>query len=165
MATYVCSPCALGRCDDCPGRVHSGRTTKRCACRHGAVRPLVRTSDPRGVGDGAIIGGGPHEQGTSLLDARHAVLVDQSTFAKVDNPSDGRTVIAMLLEGRVNQTPDRTSILYLLNGDGAAALVTELVGLAARMGPEFEADFRAALDRRMATEDLWPAVPAGGADG
>lgn len=164
MGTYVCSPCALGNCDDCPGRVHSGQATKRCACRHGAARPLARTSDPRAVGPGAIISD-DSRPGTALLDARHAVLVDESTVAKIDNPSDGRTVIAMLLEGRVNQTPDRTSILYLLNGDNAAALVTQLVGLAARMGPDFEAEFRASLDHRMATEDLWPSVaPAGGAD-
>lgn len=166
MAIYVCVPCATGACADCVGRVVRGRVTKRCACRHDTTPRLARTADPRAL-PGAIVGpGGPRDEGAVLIDTRHAVLVDHSTVAVVDNPSDGRHLMAVLLEGKINRTEDRSAVLHLINGDGAAALVSQIVGLAARIGPAFEAEFRASLDARMAAEDLWPAVvPAGPADG
>jgi hypothetical protein len=43
----------------------------------------------------------------------------------------------MLLEGRINKTTDRARNLYLMNEDGAASLVSELIALAHRIGPEF----------------------------
>jgi len=59
--------------------------------------------------------------------------------------SSGTPVLAMLLEGRINKTTDRARNLYLLNEDGAAALVTELFALAHRIGPEFADRFTARL--------------------
>lgn len=150
---WICSKCALGHCDECKG---SSRSQRRCCCRHGRVLP--RTDDPRGLGGAIVTTGGPNDEGTSLIDASRGLLVDDMSVARVDNPSDGRTVVALLLEGRVNRSADRASVLALLNGDGVAAIVTELMGLAARMGPDFELEFREALDRRLATADLWPTV-------
>lgn len=42
--------------------------------------------------------------------------------------------IAVMLEGRVNQSPDRTRILYLTDSQGAADIVAHLLALAARNG-------------------------------
>jgi hypothetical protein len=57
----------------------------------------------------------------------------------------------MLLEGRINKTTDRARNLYLMNEDGAAALVTELIALAHRIGPEFGARFTARLEHLIGT--------------
>lgn len=163
MPMYVCVPCAAGECGHCRGTVIRGRVTKPCSCRHGAARPLVRPTDPRRAG-GAVVAVDSGESG-ALLDTRRAVIVDEAEVCEVNVPSDGRRMIALFLAGRINHTADRAAILHLLNGDGAAALVTQLVGLAARMGPEFEAEFRSALDARIDVADLWPSVvPAGGPD-
>ena len=168
MATTpaICSRCALGDCTTCRGAVVDATgSTRACCCRHGARRPIARSTDPRTLG-GSIIGGAPDEQGGALIDTRNAVLLGEVHVARVDNPSDGRAVLAVLLSGRVNQSPDPASVLFLCGGSQAAVLVAELVGLAARIGPEFEAEFRSELDQQFATEGLWPAVaPAGGGDG
>lgn len=157
MAVFVCVPCAAGQCDECRQVVNRGRVTRACSCRHGAARPaIVRSSDPRKAG-GAIVTTGTD----TLLDTRNAVIVDGAEVCKVGNPSDGVTFMALFLEGRLNHSTDRSAILHLLGPDGAAALVSQLVGLAARMGPDFETEFRAALDARMDVADLWPAIPEG----
>lgn len=157
---YVCVACAVGDCGNCRGSISRGRVTKPCSCRHGVAGPgrVVTSADPRRAG-GRIIAD-PSDETSTLLDTRRAVLVDATEVCRVDNPSDGRSVIAMFLEGRLNRSTERSAILYLLGADGAAALVSELAGLAARMGPEFEMEFRQALDARMDVSALWPAVPS-----
>jgi hypothetical protein len=152
----ICVPCATGNCRDCRRNVSRGRVTKACACRHGARPQMVRPADPRRAG-GGIVAAGPGE-GETLLDTRRAVIVDAAEVCRVDNPSDGRALMALFLEGRINATDDRAAFLSLLNADGAAALVTQLVGLAARMGPQFEAEFRERLDERIDVADLWPST-------
>lgn len=159
----ICSPCATGACSDCRGQVASGRVTKRCACRHGAAGASVvaRSSDPRGAG-GSLIPAGPGE-GETLIDTSRAVLLEEVTVARVDQPSGAPPVLAALLEGRINRSADSASILYLMGGALAASIVAELLGLAARMGPDFEAEFRASLDQSLELAELWPSVaPAGG---
>ncbi|WP_158920598.1 hypothetical protein [Streptomyces sp. NBRC 109706] len=71
-----------------------------------------------------------------IVDTTNAVLLDASTVSQVET-ADGTPALAMLLEGRINRSSDRARNLYLMNEDGAAALVTELLALAHRMGPEF----------------------------
>lgn len=157
MALYVCVPCAGGDCANCRRSVIRGRVTRSCSCRHGGTL-VARTTPPTAVGGSLVsVHGG---EGGVLLDTRNAIILDASTVSSVDNPSDGRSVMAMFLEGRVNRSRDRAAILYLLGPDGAAALISQLAGLAARMGPAFESEFRAALDARMDVADLWPAVPS-----
>lgn len=97
-------------------------------------------TDPR-VPGGSIIGpGGPHDRHAVILDTDHAVLLDDLTVTQVE--TSGRDVIlAMQLSGRINKTPDRATMLVLLSGDGAAALITELTALATRIGPEFASAF------------------------
>ena len=58
----------------------------------------------------------------------------------------------MQLEGRINKTEERARIMYLFDADGAAAIITELYGLAARIGP----DFFAKLQERIAAMPKQP---------
>jgi hypothetical protein len=96
-----------------------------------------RTSgDPRKSGGDIAGPGGPHDRNAVILDATNAVLLDHSDVCLMET-TGGSTVLAMLLEGRINKTPERARNLYLLNEDGAAALVSELIALAHRIGPEF----------------------------
>jgi hypothetical protein len=105
-------------------------------------------SDPRRPGGGIAGPGGPHDQGGVVIDTRRAVLLETTTVAKVDNPSDGRTFVALELEGRINRSSERADILYLFDADGAAAIVTELLGFMKRAGGELEAEFMRRFDER-----------------
>lgn len=100
---------------------------------------------------GAIVGDGSDV----LIDAERAVLLDGLDVCLVNafaGDEPGRTRLAMRLDGRVNKTTDRASILYILDEDGAAAIVTELVALASRVGPEFATLFQTRLEK-LAAED------------
>ncbi|MDT0306852.1 hypothetical protein RM780_07730 [Streptomyces sp. DSM 44917] len=101
-----------------------------------AVRPR-RATDPRRPG-GSIAGpGGPRDRHGVILSADRAVLLDASMVCEVEAGEQG-TVLAMWLGGRINRSTERAQILYLLGADGAAAIVTELLALASRIGPDFE---------------------------
>lgn len=99
------------------------------------------TNDPRKPG-GAVAGmGGSKVRNSMVVDTRSAVLMDDVTVLEVEAQRrglPGQRVLAMTLEGRINKTEDRSAILYLFDADGAAALITELLALASRMGPTFE---------------------------
>lgn len=163
-ATYVCVPCATGTCDQCRGVVVTpgwGSTSKRCVCRHGATSVVGRPTDPRRLG-GTITGGTPTGSADALIDASRAVIVDDLHVVRIDNPSDGREVLGVLISGRINRTDERAAVLNIIAADGAAAFVSELLGLAARMGPEFELEFRSALTDRLAAAEIWPSTGPGG---
>lgn len=111
-----------------------------------------RTSgDPRKSGGDIVGPGGPHDRHGVILDDRTGVLLDHSTVTLVETRS-GEPVLAMLLEGRINKTAERARNLYLMNEDGAAALVTELLALANRIGPEFGERFTARLQHLIDTD-------------
>lgn len=115
-----------------------------------AMQPLDTSSDPRAAA-GAVVGpGGPFDEGSVLFDTRRAVLLSHTQVAKVDNPSDGRRFFGLELSGRINRSPDRAQVLYLFDADGAAAIVSQLIGLAQRAGGEMAADFAVALEHRLA---------------
>lgn len=128
----------------------------RAVMREHAERPgddarEMSASDP-------IIGGSPHGQGDALVDARSAVLLEAVEVVLLDTkrPEDGVTML-LSLAGRINYADDRVTHAYLLNGDGAAGIVAELVALAQRAGamgrPDglaFAAEFKVGLERRMA---------------
>jgi hypothetical protein len=84
---------------------------------------------------------GPAARGGALLDARSAVLLDH--------------INVVLLQGRVNYSTERVDHAYLFGPDGAAALVSELIGLAGRAagadghGERFADEFRTLLEERM----------------
>jgi len=103
--------------------------------------------DVRGKFMGAIVGPGQDV----VLDTSKAVLLDGLEVCLVgppENAVDGRDILlAMRLDGRVNKTPDRTSILYLFNEDGAAAVISELLDLAVRIGPAFATSLMERLEK------------------
>lgn len=95
------------------------------------------SGDPRKTGGDIAGPGGPHDRNAVIIDTTDAVLLDHSTVTLVETSNHAAPVLAMLLEGRINKTTDRARNLYLMNEDGAAALVSELITLAHRIGPEF----------------------------
>lgn len=111
------------------------------------------SGDPRKTGGDIAGPGGPHDRNAVIIDTTDAVLLDSSDVCLVETPG-GNVVLSMLLEGRINKTTDRARNLYLLNEDGAAALVTELIALAHRIGPEFGARFTARLKHLMDTDSF-----------
>ena len=113
-----------------------------------------RTSgDPRKSGGNIAGPGSPHDHNAVIVDTTNAVLLDASDVSLVET-SDGSVALAMLLEGRINKTTDRARNLYLMNEDGAAALVTELIALAHRIGPEFGERFTARLEHLIDTKSF-----------
>lgn len=110
------------------------------------------SGDPRKTGGNIAGPGGPHDANAVIIDPTNAVLLDHSTVTLVGSPGDPHPYLAMLLEGRINKTRDRARNLYLLNEDGAAALVTELIALAHRIGPEFGERFMARLTHLIDTD-------------
>lgn len=93
-------------------------------------------TDPRRI-PGTMSGpGGPHDVSGVVLDARNAVILETVDVSTVDPERGGRgqPAIAMVLGGRINQTKDRASVLFVFGSDGAAAIITELVALAGRAG-------------------------------
>ncbi|MGS2592066.1 hypothetical protein [Streptomyces hebeiensis] len=109
------------------------------------------SGDPRKTGGDIVGPGGPHDRHGVILDDRTAVLLDHTTVTLVETRG-GQTVLAMLLEGRINKTTERARNLYLMNEDGAAALVTELLALAHRIGPEFGERFTDRLQHLLDTD-------------
>lgn len=92
------------------------------------------TTDPRKI-PGSMAGpGGPHERSGVVLDARNAILLETVDVSTVDPERGGRgqSAVALVLGGRINQTQDRVSVLFLFGSDGAASIVTELIALFGR---------------------------------
>jgi hypothetical protein len=111
-----------------------------------------RPNDVRNAQMGNIIGDGADV----LLDMERAVLMDgmsvclvnaqSNTIDGTQRPPSESIRLAMRLDGRVNKSTDRASVLFLFDEDGAAAIVTELVALASRVGPEFATRFQQRLE-------------------
>lgn len=95
------------------------------------------SGDPRKTGGDIAGPGGPRDRNSVIVDTSNAVLLDGTTVSLVETRSSAIPVLALLLEGRINHTTDRARNLYLMDGDGAAAIVSELVALAYRTGPQF----------------------------
>ena len=99
---------------------------------------------------GDSVGGSPYGRGDALLDMRGAVLLEYNEVILVDTKrEEDIPAVAMILEGRVNYETRRVKQMYVFGADGASALVTQLVGLAARAGGRFGAEFRQTFDQRM----------------
>lgn len=114
-----------------------------------AMVPAETTDDPRHAGGNMSGPGGPYEQASVILDTRRSVLLATVDVAMVDNESDGRRFASLLLAGRINRSTEKSKILYLFDADGAAAIVSQLVGLASRAGAPYSADFARLLGERM----------------
>lgn len=111
-----------------------------------------RSHDPaRSGGDAVAITDDPYARGSNVLDLREAVLLDANEVILVDrHPDSGDPpAIALMMEGRVNMREERVKQCYVFGPDGAAALISQLTGLAARAGGEFAVEFQALLEQRM----------------
>ena len=118
----------------------------------------MMTADPRILG-GSIAGPGePRDRHGVVVDADRAVLLDNVEVCMVE-PRRGAVpqpvCLAMVLGGRINHAPDWADVLFLFDVDGAAAIVTELLALAARMdNAELQALVTDRLDRLAADDAL-----------
>lgn len=109
------------------------------------------SDDPRELGGGIIGPGGPYDKDAVLIDMRNAVILDACEVAIVGGVRDGilddKPIAAVVLRGRVNKTSDRVQILFLMNEDGAAGIITQLVGVMSRGG--WGQEFKDRLQERM----------------
>lgn len=125
----------------------------RALTREHARRPGEDTTGlPGSIVD---VVGDPHAHGGALVDARNAILLDEVDVCLVDpNPGEpeehGR--VALTLAGRVNMRDERSTVLLMFDADGAAAVVTQLIGLAVRAGDPYAAEFAGLVEAR--TRDL-----------
>jgi len=125
-------------------------------------------TDPRTL-KGSIAGpGGPRDRDAVVVDPTHAVLLDDIAVCLVepqrDNHRVGRPCLAMTLRGRVNHLTEHAEVLFLFDADGAAAVVTELLALGARLPGPMALEFDAAVDRRLlalAEDDALAGEPRG----
>jgi hypothetical protein len=113
----------------------------------------ITPTDPR-LPRGDIAGpGGPHDHGQVVVDTTNAVLLDYNEVVLVDQIRNGQSqgeALGLLLAGRINKTQDHARILFLMDEDGASAIVANLVGLATRagFGPNFVADLLRKLEEQ-----------------
>lgn len=113
---------------------------------------MTTPTDPRKIPGGLAGPGGPHDVGGVVLDARNAVILETVDVSTVDPERGGRgqSAIALVLGGRINQTKDRASVLFLFGADGMAAIISEIVGLVGRAGGIDADAFLADLTTRIA---------------
>jgi hypothetical protein len=107
-------------------------------------------AEPRSGGDSVDVAGDPYARGGVVMDTRGAVLMDANEVILVDlKRPDDPPAMALIIEGRVNLKAERVKQMYLFGTDGAAGLVTEIIGLAQRAGGRFATEFLALFDQRM----------------
>lgn len=115
---------------------------------------LAKLMQPTGIADPAMLGGSMAGPGGSrdrfgvVIDPTDAVIMESVDVTKVEavrSGAFGGPVTFMTLGGRVNKTTRQVSVGYFFGTDGAAAIITELLGLADRDGAEFLDD----LTRRL----------------
>lgn len=119
-----------------------------------------KTTDPRTL-RGAIAGpGGAHDLGAVVLDTSRAVLLGAVNVCSVDGRDDA---VAMLLSGRINRSTDHADVLFLMDSDGLAAILTEVVALMGRAGDPRAAELRRLIGERFTALDRQGlAMPADG---
>lgn len=103
--------------------------------RHGTGKRVG--GDPRKAGGNIAGPGGWHDHDAVIIDITDAVLMDQVTVSLMDDPDSPKATLAVLLSGRIHKTADTSRVLYLMSEDGAALMITEIMALASRIGPEF----------------------------
>jgi hypothetical protein len=114
---------------------------------------MEHVKDPRELGAAMAGPGGPFDMGGVVIDASRALIVDYQDIAKIDpeQGARGQEAFACTFSGRINQTPDRASVMLLGDIDFMAATITEMHGVAERAG----------LQRKLheACEARWREMP------
>jgi hypothetical protein len=105
--------------------------------------------EPHSGGEMIDVAGDPYARGGVMLDSRKAVLMDYLDVCLVDTKQDEKPIMMLVIEGRVNYQNRRTKQAYLFDADGAAALATQLIGLAGRAGDPFMSEFKATFEERL----------------
>jgi hypothetical protein len=121
---------------------------------------LHDTTDPRRPGGDIVGPDSPYERNAALVDVRDSVLLEWVTVSVVKalrGDEEEEPAIALLLEGRINQTKERSRVLYVMNADAAAGIVTELVGIAKRDAHMGGTELAAAMRRRLG--ERWDEMP------
>lgn len=105
-----------------------------CPLCQGPVNVLAETVrlDPRELGGDISGPGGPFDFGQTVIDARHAVLMDYLDVVRIDDWSADEEAFALLIQGRIHRTIDRASVMVACNLDALASIVTEIHGVAQR---------------------------------
>lgn len=96
-------------------------------------------SDPRRLGGDMVGPGGSREVAAVIIDPTDAVLLDHVDVCTIDAVRQGALggqAIFMTLDGRINKRSERARVGYMFGPDGAAALITELLALSERFGPD-----------------------------
>lgn len=92
----------------------------------------IDPTDPRKAGGDIAGPSEPHGRNDAVVNTEYAVLLDAVEVVQVESNTGGEPVAGLALHGRINRTQERADILFLMDGDGMAAIASELVGLAAR---------------------------------
>jgi hypothetical protein len=87
-----------------------------------------------------------YERHGSVVDTRNAVLLAETVVTLMEQ-ADEPPRLGLELAGRINKTQTQSRILYLMDEDGVAALVSELIGMASRA--EFAPQFASRLLERL----------------
>jgi hypothetical protein len=103
------------------------------------VSEAFKPDDPRAAGSA--------DRDQVVVDTTTAVLLSEVEVATVTNRSDGTQAIALVLSGRINQSQDDAKVMFLMPLDGAAGIITELIGLCAGIGRQD--DLEQAMNRRI----------------
>jgi hypothetical protein len=111
-------------------------------------------TDPRTLGGDIAGPGGPQDENAVVIDSTNAVLLDSTVVTIMGDRKTQQPVMCMLLEGRINKSSDRAKVLYLFDTDGAAAIISELLAMGSRVGPEFRDDLMRRVERLIAEGNI-----------
>ena len=109
------------------------------------------STDPRRLGGGISGPVNPFGHRDQVVDTRNAVLMGEVHVTVIEPYRDGEAQplnFGLLLSGRINRTQDHVTVLYMLDEDGLAALLTELHGVTERAGWEVSGEVTRRLRAR-----------------
>lgn len=108
-----------------------------------------RPHDPARSGGGMVdVAGDPHARGGVVLDTRGAVLMDSIDVCLIDTMRGETPAMMMVLDGRINLEDKRVSQAYMFSADGAAGIVSEIIGVAVRARDQFTLEFHESMNSR-----------------
>lgn len=113
----------------------------------------------------SVVGpGGPHDISGVVFDASNGVLLESIYVATIDPDAGARgqkSLLAMQLCGRINQTINNVEVLFIFGTDGAAAIITELLGLLGRTGFDSEQFLHDIVERMIKLREEGNLTPKG----